>query len=546
MSFRPSLVLALILSVAPHASAKAPTLTGLFPAGACRGKTITVTASGTFDRWPARCWTDGRGVEIEPMTEKGKLAVRVADDAEPGVHWVRLADDEGATALRPFVVGTLPEADEAEPNDDPRKPQRLDSPSATVNGRLAKKGDVDGYSMAVRRGQTLVADLEANRHLGSPMDAVLQVVSPAGFVLAQNDDAVGRDPRIVFHVPADGTYVVRVFAFPTTPDSTIAFAGGDAFVYRLTLTTAGFLDHAFPFAVGRDCSCRVEAIGANLDDDVRMLAVPDGDDPRDRLRVFHPRLAGTAEVRRVPYAAAIEAEPNDPSRPHAIVVPVALSGRIDPPGDRDTFRIALRKGEKTAFRVESRSLGMPLDPVLRLTDPSGKILTESDDSAGGRDPGFSFSAPADGEYRLIVSDLNGRGGPAFDYLLSVLTPDPDFALSIATDRFEIVPGKTTGITVAVDRKDGFAGPIEIVAEELPEGISASPVTSRAGDPSAKSVTLQLSADCCSHPGPFRIVGKAVDGSTSPRTARATIEGFDAKTDRPWLTIRPDAGPPKAK
>jgi hypothetical protein len=546
MSPRPSLALTLILFIAPLASAKAPTLTGFFPSGASLGKTVTVTASGTFDRWPPRCWTDGRGVEIEPQAEKGKLSVRVRDNAEPGVHWFRLADDEGATSLRPFMVGTLPEAVATEPNDDPRSPQRLDSPSITVNGRLAKKGDVDGYSIAVRRGQTLVADLEANRHLGSPMDAVLQVVSPAGFVLAQNDDAVGRDPRIIFNVPADGSYIVRVFAFPTTPDSTIAFAGGDAYVYRLSLTTGGFLDHAFPFAVGRDCSCRVEAVGSNIVDDVRMLAVPDGDDPRERLRVFGPKLAGTAEVRRVPYAAAIEAEPNDASRPHAIVIPVALSGRIDPAGDRDTFRIALRKGEKTVFRVESRSLGMPLDPVLRLTDPGGKVLAESDDSGGGRDPEFSFSAPADGEYRLVVSDLNGRGGPALDYLLSVLTPEPDFALSLVADRFEIVPGKTVGITVAVDRKDGFAGPIEVVAGDLPESISAAPATSRAGDPSAKSVTIQLSADCCSHPGPFRIVGKAVDGSISPRIARATIEGFDARTDRPWLTIRPDSGPTKAK
>ena len=100
------------------------------------------------------------------------------------------------------------------------------SASTTVNGRLAKAGDVDGFAVSLTRGQTLVASLEAERPLGSPMDAVLQVVSPEGLVLAQNDDDVGRDPRIVFEAPSTGTYIVRLFAFPAKPDSSIRFAGG--------------------------------------------------------------------------------------------------------------------------------------------------------------------------------------------------------------------------------------------------------------------------------------------------------------------------------
>ena len=83
-------------------------------------------------------------------------------------------------------------------------------------------------------------------------------------------------------------------------------------------------------------------------------------------------------------------------------------------------------------------------------------------------------------------------------------------------------------------------PIEVVAENLPEGVSATRATSRAGDTSAKSVSLTLSADGRSHPGPFRLVGRPADGSTGTRPARAKIDGFDATTDRPWLTIRPSA------
>ena len=526
---------ALLLSCAP-ASAKPPTLTGLFPAGAAQGQTVAVAASGSFDHWPVTGWADGRGVEVKAAAEKGKLSIVVAADAETGVRWVRLADEEGATSLRPFVVGSLPEVTEAEPNDDPKGPQRVDGPGATVNGRLAKPGDVDGFAVALGRGRVLVADLEANRHLGSPMDAVLQVVTPGGFVLEQNDDAVGRDPRIVFEAPADGNYLVRVFAFPATPDSSIRLAGGDAYLYRLTLTTGGFLDHAFPLAVSRDGPGPVEAAGPNIPEAARLLAVPTGDDGRDLLRLSHPLLAGTAEVRRVPGAAAIEAEPNDPGHPQAIPSVPALSGRIDPPGDVDAFLLPLKKGDARVIRVESRALGLPLDAALRLTDAGGKVLAEADDAGEGRDPELSFTAPADGAYRIAVRDLAGRGGPRFAYLLRVLAAEPDFALALPADRFTLVPGKATKVTVAIARKDGYAGVIEVAAEGLPRGVAAQPATSRPGDASAKAVTLEFLAEDAAPPGPVRIVGTEAEGPRRRRPARAAIEGFGATTDRPWLTI----------
>ena len=128
-----------------------------------------------------------------------------------------------------------------------------------------------------------------------------------------------------------------------------------------------------------------------------------------------------------------------------------------------------------------------------------------------RDPELAFTAPADGDYRVVVRDLNGRGGPRFAYLLRVIAPEPDFALTLAADRFDVTPGKATSVAVTIDRKDGFSGPIEIVAEGLPDGVSASPATSKPGDASAKSVTLELSADGRAHPGPFRVVGRSADG-----------------------------------
>jgi hypothetical protein len=528
-----------------RSSARPPTLTGLFPAGAGRGQTAAIDASGTFDHWPVRAWIEGGGVEIRAEKAKGKLTAVVAADAAPGLRWLRLHDEEGATTPRPFVIGVLPEVIEVEPNDEPKDSQRLAASSTTVNGRLSKAGDVDGFAVTLAPGQTLVASLDAEKHLGSPMDAVLQVVSPDGSVLAQNDDDIGRDPRIVFEAPSSGTYIVRLFAFPSKPDSSIRFAGASDYVYRLTLTTGGFIDYAFPLAVGRDGPKAVEAIGWNIPATARFLPVPEGD-ARDVFAASHASLADTAEVRRVPFAAGVETEPNDLAHPQAIASPLALTGRIDPPGDLDVFRLSLHKGDNRVIRVESRALGRPLDPALRVLDSRGQVLAESDDTGrNDRDLERSFTAPADGEYRLVVRDLNGRGGPRFAYLLSVLEPRPDFALSLTSDRFDLTPGKPTRITVAIQRKDSLAEPIEIVAADLPPGITAKPVTSKPGDASARSAVLELSADAHAGSGPFRIIGRTAREPRTSHTATAPITGFAAKTDRPWLTIR-RAGPGNPK
>src|SRR5262249_16056256 len=157
------------------------------------GTTVEVTAAGTFERWPVQAWVSGRGVSVESGKDKGKLSVIVAADAVPGTYLLRLYDEHGASSLRPFLVGTLPEVRGRERNDDPKSPQGLQG-SCVVNGKLEKAGDVDGFAIECRQGQTLVAALEANATLRSPMDGVLQIVSPEGFVLAQDNDTRGLDP----------------------------------------------------------------------------------------------------------------------------------------------------------------------------------------------------------------------------------------------------------------------------------------------------------------------------------------------------------------
>ncbi len=292
----PFILLFMVFSLTLRQSAgEPPKVNFFFPAGAARGQTISVTASGTFKEWPVHAWVDRTGLEIQAEKDKGKLKVAVAADAECGVYWLRLHDKSGASALRPFVVGTLPTMEEKEPNDDPRKPQVLGE-SFVVNGKLSKAGDVDGFSIALKEGQTLVASLQASQVLASPMDGVLQVCNERGIVLAQNDDARGTDPLVVFRAPYGGTFLVRTFAFPQTPNSTIGFAGADTFVYRLTITSGPFLDHTFPLSLAKDAST-LALQGWNIPEAIATVRV-ESSKGKNTATVFHPQIAGLASLHR--------------------------------------------------------------------------------------------------------------------------------------------------------------------------------------------------------------------------------------------------------
>ncbi|MBY0527606.1 MAG: pre-peptidase C-terminal domain-containing protein [Gemmataceae bacterium] len=528
----PLLVLGSALVVPPCAAAP-PTLTYLFPAGAQRGKTVEVAAAGTFERWPVRVWVDGKGVDVKAGTDRGKLTVTVAEDAPPGTCWIRLYDEQGASALRPFIVGTLPEVLEQEPNDDFKKAQVISGNAVTINGKLEKAGDVDCFALKLTKGQTLVASIEAHRTLGSPMDGVLQVLSQDGFLLEENNDYHGLDPQVIFTVPKDGTYIVRLFAFPAMPDASVRLAGGEQYVYRLTLTTEGFVDHAFPLAAARAEPGSVELVGWNLSDAAKKHTLARGL-ADERVSFFHPQVAGAAQVRLEPHPTIIWlADPQ--KQPQAISLPLTISGRLERKGEVHAFAFEAKKGQKLSFLAEARGLGFPIEPVLRVTDASGKTLAQAEGPMLGRDPELAFTVPQDGKYQIEVRDLHASGSPRHLYRLRAVPAEPDFALTLAADRFTLVPGKPLDIPLTIERRHGFNLEIELSVEGLPKGVSA--ITVQTGPPAnAKTVTLRLTAEAMPAGGTVRIIGKAKGQPEAERTARATLEGLSASTPHVWLTV----------
>jgi hypothetical protein len=495
-----------------------PALTHLYPAGAQRGTSVDITATGTLDA-TTKLWASGTGVLVEATKTQGKYKVTVAKDAVPGVYWLRAHNAEGASGLRPFVVGTLPEVMEKEPNDDFKKPHALEG-SCVVNGKLEKNGDVDCFAVQLKKGQTLVASLEAHNVLRSPMDGMLQILSSDGFVLEENNDFHGLDPQIAFTAKKDGTYIARVYAFPAQPDASIRYFGSDACIYRLTLTTGAFADFAPPLAVGPDAK-EVEAEGWNLTPETKKLTLAPLDD--HFATAFGPDVANTVRVRREPHPAHTKID--GPFAP-----PFCVGRTINRPGDETLFGVNVKKGQVATIQAESRAFGLAVNPVVRVIGPDAKVLSRAEPNKLNNDTALTFTFPNDGAYTIGVSDLYRGFGPRHAFLLRVLT-EPDYELTVTTDRFALAPGKPTPVPVKVNRLRGFTKPVEVLAEGMPEGVKVE-VTALA-KPDPNTITLSLTAE---RPvsGAFRIVGTVKDEPKLTRTARAPLTEFENTTTELWL------------
>ncbi|MES2790246.1 MAG: PPC domain-containing protein [Planctomycetota bacterium] len=532
----PAIVFALLAAfgLTSSASAAAPKMDLLYPAGGSRGATVNVTVTGAVEPWPALIWCSRPELQIKALEEKGKLAITIPADCAPGVAWIRLHNPEGASTLRPFVIGTLPEVEEVEPNNELTKAQALPSSTIVVHGKHQAAHDVDIFAVNLKAGQTIVADLDGNRTLGAPSDGVLQLVSPSGFVLEQNDDDQGLDPRLAYTVNADGLYYVRTFAFPAATDSAINFAGGPTWLYRLTITTDRFTDYVLPLAATRATAGEVEARGWNLA--TEPVKSPIAATNADQIVVLIPQSGNFVTIPTVPHPVLVEQEPNLQAQPQAIPVPSGISGIVSTADDVDFFRFPAKKGQPLLFKVVARTQGSLIDPVVIILNAEGKELQRIDDQGANPDPELTWNPPADGDYLLTVKDLHGRSGSRYFYHVNISHPQPDYRATVAADSFVLPIDKPLEIPITIERLVGFKDEIEFTAIGLPEGVTVTPVKSAAEGDTAKTVKLVISGNTAAFSGPLQLVGTSVAEPKLTRSPKFKLAPYEIETDHLWLTV----------
>ena len=104
-----------------------------------------------------------------------------------------------------------------------------------------------------------------------------------------------------------------------------------------------------------------------------------------------------------------------------VTVPVTINGRIERPGDIDSFRFKAAKGQRLVMEVLARRAESPMDPVLRLRDAEGSLIQENDD-ARDRDSRIERTFDTAGDYIVQVKDLESgeQEAVAVDAVVDVL------------------------------------------------------------------------------------------------------------------------------
>ena len=457
--------------------AEVPKLEALFPSGGQVGSSFVVTVSGKIEA-DSHLWTDAPGVYWVPNGKKREWQVTIAPDAKPGLYLVHAANADGASEPRWFSVGSLPEITEAEPNDEVGKAQVLEKLPICVNARLDKSGDMDGYSVKLAAGQTLVGLIEAYS-IGSGVDMLANVLDQNGVRLHTASDGRNLDPRIVFTAPKAGTYTVQVAGFPHPPTADIRFTGGSTTIYRLHLSNGPVVTQIFPSAVIVGAKTEVELVGHNLDPKKVKHTVDVAQIRQDGevALITPPGSLWPLQAAVSAKPAQLEKEPNNSKDKATPAQLGTVAGRISDKADVDRFIVTMKKGEKLQARVFSKRLGLPLDALLKIEGPDGKLITSVDDQSEQMpDPVAVWTAAVDGPHQVIIEDLFHQGGADKAYVVELSVPAPAFEVNLAEAKpILLAAGKTVSLKATIKLLNGFKEALVVRVANLPAGVHAAEV-----------------------------------------------------------------------
>ncbi|MBW3598689.1 MAG: hypothetical protein KY475_15625, partial [Planctomycetes bacterium] len=276
-----------------------------------------------------------------------------------------------------------------------------------------------------------------------------------------------------------------------------------------------YADVAFPLGVERDNETEIGFVSSNLPDEAKSRVAPGDMGPGSQLAAPLPAVPGltgaqpSLAVSRFPELVEMTSESGTPQAlPQP---PVAVSGRLSKKGEEDRYAVEVAPGMKLRVSVVARQAGSPLDGVLSLRNEQGGQLAANDDRPGQMDPGLEFDVPANTNKVVVaLKDLLGRGGEEFVYRVLVENLSrPRFSLSLDAGRISLPAGATQVVKVQADRQ-GYNGPIELLVEKLPAGVTADGATIAAGD-TIGLLTLTASPEAAAR-SVVSVIGRAADGS----------------------------------
>lgn len=479
------------LTMSARAGAQEPAVNSTLPGAVIPGTTMTLQLNGGNLAPIKKLWTsfpcesslaegiDKNGENPGQVTFK----LNIPGDVPCGIHAMRVVTDKGVSPLRFLLVDDLPSVQSVASNTSFAAAQVLSVPTS-VDGAVANLS-WQFFKFPAQAGQRVAIEVLARR-IGSGLDPMIRLLDAKGRELAFNDDTPGLsgDASIVHTFKDAGEYVVEL--------RDIKYGGG---AYRLRIGDFPVATVAYPMAVQRGTAANVTLAGFNVDGLPSVPVTVPADYPGEWKHVSVKRPGGNSgfsivEVSKSPQF--LEQEPNNAGeQANRVELGHDINGRLDQPGDSDRFIFTAKKDQTASFIGITRQQGSPSDLNFRILNKDGGQVAAAED-AGTNEGTIAFKAPADGDYVLVVEDLNHRGGSEHAYRIEVTTSPQQFSLAASLDTFNIPVGGNVMATVTTART-GYAGPIELSATNLPAGVTASKSVIGAGRNDAV-LTLQAPAD----------------------------------------------------
>jgi hypothetical protein len=507
------------------------------------------------------------GVMTDPARPPiAKFKITVGSDVPVGIYDARLIGQWGISNPRAFIVGDLNEVAEKEPNNDVDQAQRIEV-NSTINGAIAAPTDVDFFVFTGKKDQRIIVSCLASS-IDSRLQPALELYDSAGQRLAFNRHYQDYDALLDCTLPGDGDYYIRLYEFTYTQ-------GSAEYFYRLSISTAPWIDAVYPPMVEPGKATQVTVYGRNLPEgkldpsaavngrvlEKTVATITAPSDPAGLVRLnylgrlnplvssldgFEYRVrnsVGASNPFLLTYAQApvvLDNEANDsPETAQAVTLPCEIAGRIEKKNDEDWYSFTAKKGEIYNFDLFSERIGGQTDIYFTLRNPANnQEIGEFDDEGTtlapikfftrtADPPTYRFAVPADGKYLIKVASRDSafRAGPRCYYRLRVVPDRPDFRLIAMPaadehpDACRLLQNGHQYFSVFVWREGGFNGPITLSAEGLPAGVTCAPQS--VGPTLKQSVlTLEAAPTAASWAGEFKIKGTAtINGQPVVREAR---------------------------
>jgi hypothetical protein len=491
-------VLALLL-VAGSAKAQTsyPMLMSAKPVAVQQGQTAEITVQSRYNLFGAyKLLVTGEGVSGEPVLPEVKpgdkppnltqlkIKFTAAADALPGAREFRVATPQGVSTVGQLVVVRDPVVVEARDNDKPDKAQKVSLPAALC-GTFEKAEDLDFYQFDVAAGTTLNFHVRSQRledkihDLQTHADPIITIRNSAGTTLAASDNVFFADPALSYRFEQAGTYLLEI--------RDVRYQGNQYWEYCVEVSSRPLVSTTHPLAVPAGADTTVEMVGLAIPSPPHAVARVAAEGPRGIRDVALSTTTSAGEektnpvrlyVTDLPLIAEASTDNNSPASAQVVSFPAGINGRLDAERDIDCYAFEAKKGDAVSVQVIARRLQSSLDAHVRILDEKGNQLAQNDDVRLGvltsSDAWIeSWTAPADGKYYIEIRDLHLRGGPPFAYYIELTKAEPHFTLRTDMDKTQLTPGTCGVIFARVERKNGFAGPVQLEIEGLPPGVAAS-------------------------------------------------------------------------